>query len=313
MLTAVRKTLRHFSESGKLFGGNCDPDCPGRYFVDRFIHLQKDADLHVDRFLDICHKWRINAVIPTRDGELAFFARQKEHFAKAGIRLLIGDLQAIEICLDKLAFAEQSQPLGFSQAIPTSADIKMISADALVVKERYGSGAKGQRLNISRTEAIEYAATLKEPIFQPYIDGQEFSIDLYLDRKNRLLGAISRSRDLIINGEAQISTTINDEKLEHLCSTIAKQLQLSGHLVFQAIIDNQQKIHVIECNCRIGGASTLSFAAGLQSLLWFFCEATGQDPRQYPFIRAPRPLRQVRHPADIIIEMPHPASGNNHE
>lgn len=303
LLVAIHRALQRFSTSRELLGGDCNSDCLGRYFVDRFVLLPPDAELNIDQFLDSCRKWRISAIIPTRDGELAFFARYKERFAQAGIGLMVSDLSAVKICLDKLTFSKHLQQLGFVQVIPTSTSIQAMSANSLAVKERYGSGARKQLLNVSLNEAAAFAATLKEPIFQPYIEGQEFSIDLYMDRRVQPLGAIARSRDLIINGEAQISTTADKPTLEDLCCKLAIQLKLTGHLIFQIIVDKQQRVHIIECNCRFGGASTLGLASGLQSPLWFFSEITGRDPMHYPFIRHLGQLRQVRHPADMLIKI----------
>ncbi len=310
LLSAVRNALIRFTATGELIGGDSDPGCTGRYFVDRFMELPKDEDLKPELFIALCREADIDAVIPTRDAELPFFSRNRQFFSRAGIALLVADLGAVETCLDKLEFSNRLQQLGFAQVIPSSTGIHDIKATALVVKERFGTGSRTQRLNISANEALDFASTLIKPIFQPFIAGREYSVDLYLDRAGRLLGAVSRSRDKIVSGEAQISTTTEAPELEKVCADIAGKLRLTGHILFQAIIDKQRRIHIVECNCRFGGASTLSLTAGLESLLWFFSEACDRPPEQFPFSKSDRPLRQVRHPADLILE-PFPLAGED--
>ena len=74
-----------------------------------------------------------------------------------------------------------------------------------------------------------------------------------------------------------------------------------GHVILQAIIDEHDMIHIIECNCRFGGASTLSVKAGLDSFYWFFLEVLGQDLHDYPFTVIYNQIKQIRVPQDIYL------------
>jgi carbamoyl-phosphate synthase large subunit len=55
---------------------------------------------------------------------------------------------------------------------------------------------------------------------------------------------------------------------------------LAGHAVVQ-LIDDGEQMHVIECNPRVGGASTLSMMVGLPTISWFLSEASGADPADH--------------------------------
>jgi carbamoyl-phosphate synthase large subunit len=57
---------------------------------------------------------------------------------------------------------------------------------------------------------------------------------------------------------------------------------------------------VIECNARLGGASTLALAAGLMSLAWFARESDGLDPADISFTPRPAGWQLVRVPQDVI-------------
>ena len=105
----------------------------------------------------------------------------------------------------------------------------------------------------------------------------------------------------MINGESQITTTVNLPSVEAVCRQAAESLPLYGHVVMQVIVDGSGHVHLIECNARFGGASTLSVAAGLDSFYWFLLESTGVDIAHHPFTYDPtRPLRQIRHAADVV-------------
>jgi carbamoyl-phosphate synthase large subunit len=95
-----------------------------------------------------------------------------------------------------------------------------------------------------------------------------------------------------------VSTTTDRKDIAGVCLAAADHLGLTGHMVFQAIEDPSGSVHLMECNSRFGGASTLSIAAGLDSFYWFFRECLGDDLRDVAFVESPKGLRQVRYAAD---------------
>jgi carbamoyl-phosphate synthase large subunit len=201
--------------------------------------------------------------------------------------------------LDKLLFYQAGSRLGFP-VIQTSLSIDDISTQQFVVKERMGAGSDNIGINIDRVAAIRLAKGQSQPVFQPFVAGKEYSIDVFISRAGDVKGAVCRSRDKVVSGESQVTTTHYMPELEKASMEFAKALGLSGHVVFQAIIDNSKKIHFIECNSRFGGASTLSLAAGLDSFYWSILEAKDVDISQYCKREAGKQLQQVRYVADHI-------------
>ena len=300
LLRELRKALDKLSENGRIFGGDSDGRCIGRHFADEFWEMPLISDLKTDSLVDFCRKNRISAIIPTRDGELLYFAERRDELRKNGISVMISNPDGVRACVDKLAFYENLKAPDF-RVIPTAAEISRIEADAYVAKERYGAGSRNIALDISEEDARRHAQKLKEAIFQPYVRGREYSVDIYITEKGDPKGAVVRSRDLIGRGESQVTTTARNEALEQACFAIANALELRGHLLFQAIVDEKDEFHFVECNCRFGGASSLSVAAGLDTFYWFLLESQGADISEYPFLRTQKELRQIRYAGDMII------------
>ena len=169
------------------------------------------------------------------------------------------------------------------------------------MKERWGAGSVDVGINLSKDEAIDYAKKLKEPIFQPYINGKEYSIDLYRDKQKKVKGIVVRCRDLIVNGESQITTTMRYPELEELGVAIANHVDIFGHAVIQVIETTPKVFHILECNPRFGGASTASITVGLDSFYWFFLECLGESLDDYSFQRKSGEIRQVRVPQDKAL------------
>jgi nucleoside-diphosphate-sugar epimerase len=74
-----------------------------------------------------------------------------------------------------------------------------------------------------------------------------------------------------------------------------------GSNLVDALIERGDEVTLIECNPRVGGASTLGFAAGVDFPRWALREARGEsvEPRLGRYRRG---LRLVRYPADRFVE-----------
>ena len=300
LIESVRKASLKLGQDTKIIGADINDHCIGKNFVDRFWHCPPWAETNINDFIAYCEANNIRYIIPTRDGELSYFAKHRQILQDRKISVMVSGMENIQTCLDKLEFYRKLSRLGYP-VIFTTENITEIKAEKYVVKERFGAGANNIGLNITKQEALAHAATLENPIYQPYIQGREVSADLYLDLNGRTKGVVLRNRELIEHGESQITTTFRDQSLERLCSEIAEELDIYGHVVFQMFITEKGDVQIIEVNPRFGGASTLSLAVGLDSFYWFLLEANGNDLQEYPFLRAVKEKRLVRHASDLII------------
>ncbi|MDO7853446.1 NAD-dependent epimerase/dehydratase family protein [Hymenobacter convexus] len=306
LVQAVRAAAQRLHPEVKVIGGDMNPACLARHFTDDFWLMPATTDQHLPDIISQCQAQGIGHIIPTRDGELAFWSRHRVALAYAGIAVLVSTPEAVTRCLDKLEFEVFGRANGLP-VIPTALGLDALTSDArqpattgFVVKERHGAGSLSLGLNLPEAAALAHAQTLDEPVFQPFIQGQEISVDAYVDRAGRVLGLVPRTRDVIVRGESQVTTTLPDPALAARLVPIVEKLGLYGPLVLQALLTPDGELHIIECNCRFGGASTLGIAAGVDSFFWFLQEAAGADLSQFPFRPAAGPLRQVRAAADVV-------------
>ena len=120
---------------------------------------------------------------------------------------MISNENTVRISVDKLLFYKKLDVMKLP-VVKTTKKIEEIKSTKFVVKERFGSGSNRVGINLTKNKAIVYAKKLTKPIFQPYIKGTEFSVDLYVAKNRKVKGCIVRKRNLIVNGEAQISETV---------------------------------------------------------------------------------------------------------
>ncbi|MNW45221.1 carbamoyl phosphate synthase-like protein [compost metagenome] len=299
LLNCLKKSIEKLGQPLSIVGADCNSRAIGRYFTDSFWEMPYLSELSFEQLLAYCKEHNIQYIVPTRDGELKFLAHCKSELRNHGIHVMVSDLEGVEACVDKLLFYQKGQQLG-SPVVPTYENILDLKTDRWVAKERFGAGSESIGLNLSKEEALSHANRLRQPIFQPYIEGNEVSVDVYIQKNGTCKGTVARIRELVVNGESQITTTLRNEKLERICASFAEQLGLYGHVIFQVMIDVDGVFHFIECNSRFGGASRLSVEAGLDSFYWFLLESQGEDISEYPFIRSAKDKKLVRYVEDLI-------------
>ena len=299
LIKAVRCGVQKVSDISKIFGADVDDTCIGRYFVDMFWHMPKLDELSIEELVKYCKSNNIGAIIPTRDRELKFFARYKSTLSDHGIVVMISDYSTVRVCLDKLEFAKLE---GIQDVvIPASTTIERLNSEKFVVKERYGAGSISIGLNLDPTAAKSHAETLENPIYQPFQTGYEITVDAYLTKDSEVKGIIMRKRVKVVDGESQVTTSFENAFLQKKFFDFLSQSDFYGHLTLQAIIDEADNVHLIECNPRVGGASMLSIYAGLDSFYWFYSEALGENLSAYPFLPASKPVTLVRYANDVYL------------
>ena len=301
LLLRVKQAAAKLRPDKRVLAADVSASALAQHFSDGFWIMPQLRDVDGTKLMEACRERSVTQIIPTRDGELAFFAGHRETLGKAGISVMVSDPQTVDICLDKLRFASFGMEAGLP-VIPAHKNLPDSAGGAWVVKERYGAGSFSMGLNLTAAGALAHAAKLTHPIFQPFMGGmQEFSADIYVDRSGRMKGCVVRTRDIVVNGESQVTTTTSNPALVDVCQKLVAVLPFYGHIIVQAFVDVLGSVHLIEVNPRFGGASCLAIEAGLDSFYWFLLESEGADLRDTPCLHDPaRRLRQVRHCQDLI-------------
>ena len=184
------------------------------------------------------------------------------------IKTLVSSLDAVNLCKDKLFFPSKIKVSGFKQ-IPSFLSPGESNFRKWVIKERYGSGARGVTTALNRDDALNYASRLKKPIFQPYIEGKEFTAEGWVDKNGQSSSVVLRWREKVVNGESHLSTTFKNCDWERRVAKLFSSIDgLTGHCLAQCLVDSEGIINLIEINPRLGGASPLSLSIGLNTILW---------------------------------------------
>ena len=302
LVRSVVEAAQRVDFPAKVFAADADPSAHAQLVADGFIPLPRTDPSNLAAITDLLTSHHIATVIPTRDGELMFWAEHREHFAGAGIDVVVSPPETIATTLDKRAFSDHGRRHGLP-IVPVRDQVDPDDPGPFVVKERLGAGSRSIGLDLNGADALAHARLLEDPIIQPHVSGLESSADAWFDRDGNLKGMVLRRRAQVVNGESVVTTTFRDDALATTLREVTATLRFRGPVVIQVIVDAHGAAHVIEINSRFGGASTTSIAAGLDLWYWTLLDSAGYDTATLPFARVAGEIQQVRVPSDLHFEV----------
>ena len=271
---SIEKQVCLVSPKIRLIGADSDSSCVGASKINSFQVLPLLKSLSREDLLQFCRKYNIHFIIPSRDGELGYFAKHRDFLFKNNIGVMVSEPSTIELCEDKLEFSNYLKTNCIAP-ITTSSKLDNFTSDSkrFVVKDRRGNASSSLGLNLSKDDASLHARKIENPIFQPFIKGKEFSADAWMDQNGNCKSLVLRWRVKIVKGESHESVTFSNPEWEQKVKKTLNGIQgLRGHVMAQVIVDNSDNLHLVEINPRLGGATPLSLEAGLSSIYWTLSE-----------------------------------------
>ena len=277
-----QRALAGLGVSGRVFAADMQPLSAAFHSADRGMLVPRcTSPGFVARIEEICAEGRVRLVIPTIDTELGAYARARARLAAAGVTVAISDLDTVGIAGDKVRTHEWLTSKGF----PTVQQHTLASVRAdpnllplpYIAKPRFGSSAVGVRL-VETPRQLAALPTEEDYLVQEVATGQEYTVDVYVDRRGRCRCAVPRRRIEVRGGEVSKAVTERVPAIIDLCVSLAESLPgASGTLCIQVFFDPASAaLRVIEINPRFGGGFPLSDRAGADLARWTVEEALGQ-------------------------------------
>lgn len=145
LVKAFKDALRQEGIDGKVISVDVNPLSAGLYVSNKHYLVPSSSDPNfIPAILEVCKKENIKLLIPTRDGELLLFAKNKEKFKKQGTLVMVSDPEVIKICNDKYRFYQFLTENNISTSktyLPHQIDFSYVHYP-LFVKSRYGRVVK---------------------------------------------------------------------------------------------------------------------------------------------------------------------------
>jgi len=293
MPSAGRKVslMRHLEKYFKVYPGGLAPQATASCCLagkGRFVELPPlESFAFGAELLAAVRRIGIQVVLPVRNEDMRILEALREDLFLAGAVLIQSPLDTTEVCIDKMLLHERLRNSGIHTPDTCEAeDFESIIESKLPVfiKPRHGSGSKHAQIVRTRQELDLILEHHKDMIVQPYIKGQEYTVDMFFDR-GRLIQHVLRRRLSVTVGQMDAGVVCEDLDLD----SYREAIDIGRHLVFQGPLNMQfllegETCWVTDVNPRFAGGIGLSIAAGADFPAYLLELAVGGEV-------CPRPIK----------------------
>jgi carbamoyl-phosphate synthase large subunit len=278
LVTSLQAALRRRVGGGQVVAADICGWSPAVHVADKARHVPRsDAPGYVEALLDICCTDDIGLLVPTIDDELELIARARHRFDAAGVQVAAPTADTARLCRDKAATAAHLRRHGLPMArtwTPATLDVHATRLP-LFIKPRRGRGSVGAYKVRTREELRFFLSYVPDPVVQDYLDGPEFTIDMFCDFVGQPLSVVPRERLVIRSGVTDRGRTTRDPGLIDLAVRCAEVFEFRGAVNLQCRVVNGRPV-LFEINPRFSGGIQLTIAAGADFADWLVRLALGE-------------------------------------
>ncbi len=264
LLTGVGKRyalVSVFSQHAVTVAADPNPLAPAQYAAHHRRAVPRfDDPGYVPALQELCEEFGVGAVVPLTDLDLEILG----HARQAGlVPAFVPDGDVARATFDKYETHLLLERLGLPSP-PTVLPGEPVASYPVMIKPRWGSGARSIHLAQDEREATFLAEYIREPaMVQRAMQGPEFSMDCLSDLDGRCLNVIPRTMIESRGGESIKGTVIADEELMDLGRRVVEALGCRGPCTVQAFRDEEIGLGITDVNTRFGGACPAHLYAAL--------------------------------------------------
>ena len=275
----------NYSRFFELIGASSCND-HGEFVYEDYIggvpHID-DADF-IEKFAKVIKEREIDVVYPTMD---IVITKLKAHQEELGCLVIGSTLETTEICLSKRKTYEHLKDI---IRTPQIYNADGISTFPIFVKPSIGASSNGAHIIRNIEELIAYTHDNTDDfLILEYLPGKEYTVDCFSNHKGELLYYAARIRNRVKAGIC-VNTCFAEEQdeFEEPIRKINDALHFCGAWFVQFKRDKNGELCLLEIASRLGGASTLSRAIGVNFPLLCLYDAYGYDvsisPNKYEVV-----------------------------
>lgn len=267
LIQSFREAALCLDKELKIYGADRDGTAPALKFCDftRIVCGMRDKNYIAD-LAEICEKDSINMVIPTIDTDLLVLSENREKFEAIGTKVLVSSPERIKVCRDKNYTSQFFMDCGLEAPVPVNNWKEYKDSYPAFIKPKDGSSSINAYKAGNKGELEVYASQVKDYVIQPFINGTEYTVDIFCDFEGNPVYITPRIRLAVRAGEVLKTQIDLDETIIKECKKLIRAFRPCGPITVQLIREAKSGTdYYIEINPRFGGGAPLSMKAGAKS------------------------------------------------
>lgn len=250
-----------------VVAADCSNTAPALYFADKHYIVPKISEPnYINSIIKICKNENVALVVPTIDTDLLLLSERKAEIESiTEAKVLISDYDVVSICRDKVKTQRFLEDNGFK--VPRLYSEEELEQDLkypLFIKPRSGSSSIDTHKVHNKQELDAYLAIVKDPLVQDFMEGEEYTVDVFLDFNSNVVTIVPRLRVATRSGEIAKGKIVKDREIIDDVQRLMNVLKPIGHITVQ-LMKTKKGIEYIEINPRFGGGAPMSIRSGADS------------------------------------------------
>lgn len=280
LINCFKDARNNLGIKGKVVACDLSDTAPAIYHADKkYLVPRISDDKYIDEIINICNIENIHLIVPTIDTELCRLSKSKDMIEKeTDATVLVSDERVIEICRNKCNTQDFFEQNGFG--MPRLINKKVLDNKdynfPLFIKPLNGSSSINTFKVNSEKELEFFLEYVPDPIVQEFIEGNEYTIDAFVDFNNNPITIVPRRRIATRGGEVLKGLIEKDAEIIKTVKKVIKSLKPIGHITLQCMKTNDG-IKFIEINPRFGGGAPMSIKAGANSPMNLYKLLLGEE------------------------------------
>ena len=256
------KSLKMVKFNGKIIGTDSDSLAPGGFMADIFSTMPeaREESLFVDKLFELVKIHKVTALMPSSGFDIYPYSKYRKELQELGANAVVSDIEVLEICRDKMRTYQELLPR-FKVPFTTTEPDK-ISSFPVIAKPRSGKGGRDVIMIEDESDLRYVTSKYHDMIFQQYLPGIEYTIDVLSDLNKEPLFAVPRIRLQTKGGISTKGKIVRNQKMEEDCMNIAKSIGIRGPCCIQMKETHDSEPQLVEVNARLGGGTIFTTLAG---------------------------------------------------
>lgn len=265
LVQAFRNAAKKMNIKLEIYGTDITETAPALAFCDYTVIVPRIEDKrYITELKKFCAEETIDALVPMIDTDLMILAQNRESFGQT--KVIISDYEKIAICRNKQFTAEYFNSVGLKS--PHSVDNwkKYNSGYPAFIKPKDGSSSIFAYKVKNKNDLRLYAEQVPNYIIQPFIEGTEYTVDIFCDFNGNPIFITPRIRLAVRAGEVLKTKVVYDQKIIAEIKQFIVAYRPCGQITVQLIREKETEVDwYIEINPRFGGGTPLTIKAGADS------------------------------------------------
>jgi carbamoyl-phosphate synthase large subunit len=282
LLNSFRRAADELGINARFFGTDMTELSAALQLCDERIITRRVSDArYISQLLRLVKSRKIDLIIPTIDTDLVPLAKNRGKFEKLGCRVLISNFEVVDIARDKRKLHKFLVANGFGapETMSLKEALKKRLSMPRFLKPWDGSASKSNHAAQSREELAFYGKRIRNCIVQEFLDGQEYTCDVFVDFEMKVRCVVPRMRIETRGGEVTKSKTEKNLRVIDVSRRVTETLGAGpGMVTIQLFLCKDGSIKIVEINPRFGGGAPLSIGAGADSPKWVLQQMVGIEP-----------------------------------